>query len=85
MRQSPKPSRLGAASESSTIPVKDIMVNDPITITPETSIIEAIELMRGERVSCLPVVQDGKLIGIVSGRDFMPMARQLLEEKLSRL
>lgn len=75
----------GEASESSTIPVKDLMVSDPITITPESSILEAIELMRGKRVSCLPVVKSGKLIGIVSERDYMPMARQLLEEKLRSL
>ena len=72
----------GRASESDTVPVGEVMVRDPITIPPETSTIEAIELMRDNRVSCLPVVKDGKLIGMVSERDFLPMARQLLEERL---
>ena len=74
----------GRAETSDTVPVKEVMVRDPITIGPETSTIEAIELMRTNRVSCLPVVKDGKLIGIVSERDFMPMARQLLEERLKQ-
>jgi CBS domain-containing protein len=72
----------GRANESSTVPVREVMVRDPVTIPPETSTIDAIELMRKHRVSCLPVVKDSKLIGIVSERDFMPMARQLLEERL---
>lgn len=65
-----------------TIPVKEVMVRDPVTITPETSTSDAIELMRKHRVSLLPVVKNGKLIGIVGERDFMPIARHLLEEKL---
>ncbi len=64
------------------IPVKDVMVRDPITITPETPTTEAIELMHANRVSVLPVVKDGKLVGTVGERDFMHIARQFLEEKL---
>jgi len=44
--------------------------------------LEASDLMREHRVSCLPVVKDGKLVGIVSETDFMPLAYQLLEERL---
>lgn len=65
------------------IPVREIMEEDPVTVTPETPTLEAIELMRRHRVSCLPVTKDGKLVGIVSERDFMPIAYQLLEERLS--
>ncbi len=46
-------------------------------------ILEAIELMRHHRVSCLPVVSGGKLVGIVSERDFLPIAYDLLEQRLS--
>ena len=38
--------------------------------------------MREHRVSALPVEKNGKLIGIISERDFLPIAYQLLEEKL---
>ncbi len=65
-----------------TVPVKDIMVKDPVTISPETPTTEAIELMHKHRCSVLPVVKGGKLVGTVGERDFMPIARHFLEEKL---
>jgi CBS domain-containing protein len=63
-------------------PVRDIMDRDPTSVTPETPTVEAIDLMRRHKVSCLPVVSDGKLVGIVSETDFMPLAYQLLQERL---
>lgn len=65
-------------------PVREIMETDPVTASPETSTLEAIELLRKHRVSCLPVVKEGRLVGIVSERDFMPIAYHLLEERLKR-
>jgi len=65
-----------------TPPVKAIMERDPVSVAPETPTLEAIELMRRHRVSCLPVVKQGKLVGIVSERDFLPIAYELLEDKL---
>lgn len=64
------------------LPVKAIMERDPVSVAPETPTLEAIDLMRRHRVSCLPVVNNDKLVGIVSERDFMPIAYELLEEKL---
>ena len=64
------------------VPVGDIMKKDPFTVSPETSSLEALELMRGRRIGCLPVVKDGRLVGIVTERDFMDIAGELLEEKL---
>jgi CBS domain-containing protein/gamma-glutamylcysteine synthetase len=63
-------------------PVKVIMERDPVSVAPETPTLDAIDLMRQHRVSCLPVVKHGKLIGIVSERDFLPIAYELLEDKL---
>lgn len=65
-----------------TVPVKEIMDRNPLTVRPDTPTLEAIRLMREQRVSCLPVVQDGTLVGIVSVGDFAPIAERLLEEKL---
>ncbi len=58
------------------------MKRDPFTVSPETSSLEALELMRSQRIGCLPVVKDGRLVGIVTERDFMDIAGELLEEKL---
>ncbi len=63
-------------------PVKMIMERDPISVAPETPTLDAIDLMRRHKVSCLPVVNGGKLVGIVTERDFMPIAYELLEDRL---
>lgn len=61
------------------VPVSEVMTRDPITVPPDTPVIEAIRLMREHEVSCLPVVQDEQLVGILSERDFMPLASELLD------
>jgi CBS domain-containing protein len=70
------------ARQGEPIPVSRIMLQDPITITPDTQTLDAIDIMRRNRVSCLPVVKEGQLVGIVTDHDFMRVAGQLLEEKL---
>ncbi|MEE9207703.1 MAG: glutamate-cysteine ligase family protein [Gemmatimonadota bacterium] len=65
------------------IPVREVMERDLITVDRSTSTMDAIELMRKHGISCLPVVQDGQLIGIVTEHDFMKIAGQLLEEMLT--
>jgi CBS domain-containing protein len=64
------------------IPVSDVMKRDLITVAPETPTQEAIALMKERRIGSLPVVKDGRLIGIVTERDFMDIASELLEDKL---
>ncbi|ETI67949.1 MULTISPECIES: CBS domain-containing protein [Neobacillus] len=50
--------------------VEAIMSSDLITVTPDTSSKEAAKLMAEHQIRRLPVVEDGKLIGIVSLGDF---------------
>lgn len=64
------------------VAVSEVMRRDPVSVTPETSTLDAIALMREFGVSALPVVRDGTLVGIVSERDFMEVAGELLEERL---
>lgn len=67
------------------VPVRQIMhklENELYTVTPHTLTLDALELMRTHRVGCLPVVQDGRLIGMVTERNFMTIAGQLLEQQL---
>ncbi len=68
----------------SPMPVSEIMQTEPVTVAPETSTLETITLMRRHRMSCLPVVKNGHLVGRVTERQFMIMARQLLVEKLEK-
>lgn len=75
----------GAPGTSESDPIRTIMASDVVTVEPETSTLEAIRIMREKRVSALPVEKNGKLIGIISERDFLPIAYQLLEEKLEEV
>jgi IMP dehydrogenase len=45
------------------------MILDPVTITPGSSLREAFETMRQNDISGLPVVDEGKLVGILTSRD----------------
>ncbi len=45
------------------------MVLDPVTIEPTRSLREAFDVMRKHDISGLPVVKDGKLVGILTSRD----------------
>jgi len=75
-------SDVGSKGDKGTTPVKTIMEVDPVTVTPETSTLEAIDLMRKKGISCLPVLKGEKLVGLVTEADFMPIAYQLLEKQL---
>jgi acetoin utilization protein AcuB len=49
--------------------IKDWMAKDPVTITEETSMIKAIHIMKERRFRRIPVVAQGKLVGMVTDRD----------------
>ena len=61
--------------------VSEIMTPDPCTVSPETSLEQIVDVMERRRIKRLPVVEDGKLIGIVSRANLMhalaSMAREL--------
>jgi len=45
------------------------VIREPFTVSPTTTIGEVLRLTRERRISGVPVVEDGKLVGIVTGRD----------------
>ena len=49
--------------------VGDIMSVSPVTITPSTLVHEAQALMQQRKIRHLPVLQDGRLVGMLSDRD----------------
>jgi CBS domain-containing protein/gamma-glutamyl:cysteine ligase YbdK (ATP-grasp superfamily) len=69
---------LATAGDAGARAVGDIMRREPVTIRPGASCAEALELLRDGRLGCLPVVEDGQLVGIVTERDFLPFARAWL-------
>ncbi len=57
--------------------VKDLMIEKPITIGPEATVIEAMEIMNRHQVTCLPVVTKNKLIGIITEGNFLDITSSL--------
>lgn len=51
--------------------VADVMVRDPITVSPEETVKAAAELMRTNDITCLPVVRNKKLLGLVTDQDLV--------------
>ncbi len=64
------------------MPVSEVMVRNPVTVEPETPTVDAIDLMRRNRWSCLPVIKNGALVGVLNETQLMAIAGQLLEQKL---
>ena len=60
--------------------VKDIMIEDPITILPEQSVVEAMDIMRDKKIGCLPVVtKAGELVGIITEMNFLRITGRLID------
>ncbi|MCS6774642.1 MAG: CBS domain-containing protein [Anaerolineae bacterium] len=53
--------------------IEKIMKRNVITVTPDTPIREAAELMLTHKIGGLPVIQDGKLVGIITESDIFRM------------
>lgn len=66
-------------NDQSELMVRDVMIKDPMTIAPDATLVEAMRVMRENQVGCLPVVQDGELIGIITEMDFIRISGRLLE------
>jgi CBS domain-containing protein len=54
--------------------VEELMTRDPATLRPESTCSEAAALMKREDCGSLPVVKDGRLVGIVTDRDIVVRA-----------
>jgi CBS domain-containing protein len=61
-------------------PLKDIMPTDVITIGPETSIREAAKIMATKWIRHLPVIESGRVVGIISQRDLTGVLAEALHE-----
>ena len=51
--------------------VRDLMTTDPLTVGPDTLLKEAARTMVRNKVSGLPVISDGEVVGIVTEGDFL--------------
>ena len=73
----------GASAPDKAVTVREIMTSAPLTVSSTTPTLEAMEIMRQNRVGCLPVLDDGRLVGIVTSYDFLDASAQLFKEQLT--
>ena len=65
------------------VTVREVMIENPLTVSPSTPSLEAIEIMRINRVGCLPVVENDQLVGIVTSYDFLEASARLFQQHLA--
>ncbi len=66
-------------NKDETVSVSEVMISEPITVNPNASIKKAMELMRANKIGCLPVVSNANLVGIVTEMDFLRISSRLLD------
>ena len=76
LKQFTKRQRLNKQSATT---VAEVMQQDLLTVTTETPVLEAIQLMRSKKVGCLPVVKDRELVGMITESNFLNLAGRLVE------
>ena len=59
--------------------VNDLMIKNPITIAPESTIFDAMYLFKEHDIGCLPVIKKDKLVGIVTEGNFLGITKTLLK------
>lgn len=55
------------------ISIETLMTPDPVTVSPQTNAVEARRLLENHVIHHLPVVEGGRLVGVVSSADFLKL------------
>ena len=63
------------------VKVKACMTPNPITVGPATPVLEAVRLMRRHKIGGLPVVEDGRVVGILTTTDVLDFLIRTLEKE----
>ncbi|WP_369943736.1 CBS domain-containing protein [Xanthomonas medicagonis] len=70
---------------SATTPVRDIMSAKVYTVDPSQSVQQCMELMTGQRIRHLPVVQAGTVVGVISIGDLVKAVIEEQQQELDQL
>ncbi len=70
--------RIESAEALERLCATDVMERDPPTVTPDTPLQEAVDLMTARNLTCLPVLAQRKLVGILTDRDYLKIVRSML-------
>ncbi len=59
-------------------PLERVMTRDPVTVSPDTPLREAAALLYERKLGCLPVVENGRLAGIITVSDMLVVLQRVL-------
>ena len=80
----PSPMTPGEAAEFAAaldrIPVWEVMAEEVVTVTPRTPLAQAAHMLAGRKIGCLPVLESGRLVGIVTETDMLQAFAALLDD-----
>ena len=74
--------QLGRAAEQqflASVPVRAAMTPSPFTVGPDAPVRSAVRLMREAKIGCLPVVEGGRLVGLLSESDCLRHLEHVLD------
>jgi len=63
--------------------VRDVMQENVVTAAPTTTVREAANLLRGRSIGCLPVLEDDRLVGIVTTSDLLELIGRGVERPVA--
>lgn len=64
-----------------TTPVSRAMTREPISVRPDQPVFEAANILYTQRFGCLPVVEDGELVGIVTTTDMLRLLVRIMMDQ----
>ena len=67
------------------LPAEKLMTRDLVTVTPQTRVTEAMELITQRRIRPLPVLENGRLVGLVSIGDLVKLRIDEAEHEAAEL
>lgn len=62
------------------LPIREVMTHDVVTVTPDTLIQDAAGLMVDHRIGGLPVVDGGRVVGVITETDIFRVFRSMFSE-----
>ncbi len=72
-------SNIKNSKKKDAVVVNDIMIKEPIIISPDATVLDALEVMRNKQIGCLPVVDKNELVGIITEKDFLRITGRLID------
>jgi acetoin utilization protein AcuB len=64
--------------------VEDVMTSPAITGSPDLTLRQAANLLRGRTMGCLPILEDGKIVGIVTTTDLLELIGRGVERPVAK-